>query len=159
MVNVSVISAIISAVVAILIAVANHFIIEPWKEKKRWKKQQLANFYAPLYGLVLARINLVKSRCLAAKKIMLGSIKEKDFLNDEYLNKFVLLNAGYASNQLLELWVKYCGSFPRPSDEIKHDFVATLIKEYNSLKKDLKLDHDPDELETGIPDIIKSIRN
>lgn len=151
-------SVIISASVAILIAIANHFIVEPYKEGRKWKKQQLSNLYAPLYALVLARMNLVRELIIRKKKLMLGSVEPSVLLSKDYMHEFIMKNAGYGSKEFLESWSKYISIFP-PSEAVTDDFIETLVRDYNRLKKELGQDFNQRELGTGIPEIVKELRD
>ncbi|MEQ2528837.1 hypothetical protein WMO40_19350 [Bacillaceae bacterium CLA-AA-H227] len=74
------------------------------------------------------------------------------------MNNLFLEQSGYASDQLIEEWVKYSGSMKSLTTEAgARPFVVQLVKDYNKLKKDLKLAYSKDELETGIPDILKGV--
>ncbi|RTR36247.1 hypothetical protein EKG37_01435 [Robertmurraya yapensis] len=156
--DIRIISAVISAGVALLIAVLNHFVITPIKEKKASKREKLKKLYAPLYSLVIARINISKAQSVIQKKIMLGTAKPSVWLNSDFMNNLFLEQSGYASDQLIEEWVKYSGSMKSLTTEAgARPFVVQLVKDYNKLKKDLKLAYSKDELETGIPDILKGV--
>ncbi|CAH0120428.1 hypothetical protein PAE9249_02947 [Paenibacillus sp. CECT 9249] len=156
--DIRILSVIISATVAILIAVSNHFLVEPFKEKRKWKKQQLSNLYSPLYALISARIYLVKDLCIQRKKIMLGSVDPSLILSKDYTHEFILKNAGYGSKVFIEAWSNYVGSF-LPKNEVTLEFVTTLVKDYNKLKKELGQEYNVEELKTGIPEVIKELRN
>lgn len=154
--DIRLLSVIISASVAIFIAVLNHFIITPIKEKRSRKRERLKNLYAPLYGLVTARINLIKPQIETRKRIMLGSLGDSAWLNSEYMDKLFIEKAGYASNDLIEAWVNYSSVLPGTQKNAS-PFVIQLVKEFNQLKKDLNLPFDYKELKTGIPKILQDV--
>lgn len=157
--DIKLVSVIISASVAILIAVANHFIIEPIKERRRWKKQQLTNLYAPAYALLCAKISPIVDLCLRKERIIIGHSDLYSFLDKDGLHELILKNAGYGTMEFLDAWTEYIGSFPKPNEDTVHKFVTILVKDFNQFKKDLKQKYNEVELETGIPEVIKGLRN
>ncbi|EFU42931.1 hypothetical protein PVOR_05750 [Paenibacillus vortex V453] len=152
------ISAIISAVIAITIAVANHFIIEPIKEWRRWKKQQLANLYYPVYSLVVARLISTKKVSIDKESFFWGSTDTFKIMDKDTLHELILKNSGYASMELLEAWSEYIGAFPTPDAKLTSQFISVLTKDFNQLKKEIGHKFNQAELETGIPDVIKDLR-
>lgn len=157
--DIRMLAAIISAVVAIVIAVVNHFIVEPMKAKKQWKKQQLSNFYAPAYGLAVAKVNLVRDYCLDKKVIGLGATEDTlGVLKKDYFAEFIVKNSGYASQEFLEVWIGYIGKFPSATSKESTGVVITLVKDYNRLRKELGYEYNKEELESGIPEVIKELR-
>lgn len=146
-----------ASVVAILITMIIHFRIEPRKAEKKKKQQELLNLYGPLYVLVSSRINLVRNKCLEQKRILLGSDPDKKHLLRRNMERYMLKNAGYGSVKLMDAFVEYVSS-DRPDEEVTNEFVFTLVKEFNSLKKELDLPYNEEELKTGIPDVIKELR-
>lgn len=154
--DIRIVSVIISATVAILIAILNHFIITPIKDRRNRKREQLKNFYAPFYGLVTARINSIKPYIVTQGRIMLGGKSDSSWLNSEYMDKLFIEKAGYASNDLIEAWVNYSSVLQGTQNATP--FVNQLVKEYNQIKKDLKLPYDKTELKTGIPKILKDVK-
>ncbi|MEK4977190.1 hypothetical protein [Bacillus sp. FSL K6-6540] len=151
-------SVIISATVAIIIAVGNHFLVEPYKEKRRWKKQQLSNLYAPLYALMSAKMNLIKDQIISKNKLMIGSVEPSPLLSRDYMNEFIMKNAGYGSMEFLEMWGKYISSL-KPDDETTSNLVKSILCDYNNLKKELGQEFNQVEIDTGIPEIVKELRN
>ncbi|MFB7120698.1 hypothetical protein ACWOMK_25705 [Bacillus thuringiensis] len=51
----------------------------------------------------------------------------------------------------------YTTSYEVPR-EVTFKLVTTIVKEYNQLKKELKMEYNEDELKIGIPEIIKEFR-
>ena len=149
---------IISASVAILVAILNHFVITPYKEKKKRKREQLKNLYAPLYGIINVRTKLVIDLSMRKKKLMLGNIDDTHYQTREFMETFILNNAGYSSNELLDVWIEYCVQFGNYEKEKTEQLVMTVVIEYNQLKKDLNLPYNKEELITGIPESIKEYR-
>lgn len=88
---------------------------------------------------------------------MLGGINNSTWLNSEFMDKFFIENSGYASNELIEDWINYTTEFPVTNKNAK-PFVLQLVKEFNQLKKDLRLPYNKKELETGVPDILKDVK-
>ncbi|UTR11056.1 hypothetical protein MM300_01605 [Evansella sp. LMS18] len=149
---------VISASVALIIAIGNHFIIEPIKAKRQWKRQQLTNFYAPSYGLTLAKINIVKDFCLSKKRISLGTADTLKVLSKDYFAEFIIKNSGYASPEFLNAWKDFIGKFPSPTEKETREVVSVLVKDYNRLRKELGYTYNQKELDTGIPEILKELR-
>ncbi len=118
--DIRILSVIISASVAIFITVFNHFIYTPIKEKCNRKREQLKTFYAPLYGLVIARIYLIKPEIVKRGKIMLGGLSDSSWLNNEYMDKFIVEKTGYASYALIEEWMKYSTEFRSNRKKLCH---------------------------------------
>lgn len=92
--------------------------------------------------------------------------------NKHYLIKTIIDNSDIASQDLLKLAVSYRLSYEFYSDNEKHirneiinkiadeeelrlirEMVCCIVKEYNSLRKDLKMSFDETELKTGEPNI------
>ena len=85
--------------------------------------------------------------------------------NKHMINNLILENYMFASPQLIKLAVghRYClDYYTAPKDDIHttycknqelsiiKDIVVTVVKEYNQLRKDLKMDYDEKELHSGI---------
>jgi hypothetical protein len=156
-IDIRIISVLISAGVALFIAILNHFVITPIKENRARKREKLKNLYAPLYSLVMTRVNLIKPQIVTSGRYMLGGLSDSTWLNKEYMHKFFLEKAGYASNDMINAWISYSSAI-NPSQDITKRFVFQLVKEYNQLKKELRLPYNKKELETGIPDILKGVK-
>lgn len=149
-------SAGISAVIAVLTFLILHFFIEPYKEKKRRKFERLHNLYSPLYALILARAHLYDSFTIPKKSVvMLGSIKDHEFLTKEFTDKLMFDNSSYASTELLDAWGKYVSSIGITPNDVVERFVKIAVKDYNELKKQLRMEYDREEYETGLPKIFR----
>jgi hypothetical protein len=156
--DIKLLSVLISGSVALFIAVLNHFIITPYRESNNRKREQLKNLYAPLYGIINVRTKLVIDISLKSKKLMLGNDADTKYQTREYMENFILDNAGYASNELLDAWIEYSSQLVGFNKEKTERLVITTVKEYNLLKKKLHLPYNKDELRTGIPESIKEYR-
>lgn len=153
-----ILSAIISATIALFVAVLNHFIVTPIKEKKERKRDQLTILYAPLYSLICLRLSIPKEHSLSRRKLMLGDIGDIEYQKREYMEKLIMDRSGYCFNDLMEAWVNYAsqlGDFDKKNTE---ELVVSVVKGYNQLRKELKLPYDKEELNTGIPGVIKEYR-
>jgi hypothetical protein len=150
-------TALISAGVALFIAVLNHFIITPIKEKRANKRSKLKNFYAPLYSLVSSRLNLVKPQIVMKQQYMLGSKSESKYFNKEYMEMFFLERSGYASDELIKTWIELTSSLVPDPNKTKR-FINQLVKEYNQLKKELGMEYNKKGLQTGIPEVLKDVK-
>ncbi|MCA1319772.1 hypothetical protein LC085_07580 [Bacillus tianshenii] len=152
-IDIRVVTGIISALVAILISVINHFIVEPIKRKRQRKRDQLHNLYAPLYSLFNYRMEISITHIAQTQSIKLGGIKGDEISSKEYLTRLFMEKAGYASESLIDHLTEYCGNInitPGMTDRL----VRTTVKEYNQLKKDLKIPYNLAELETGFPELL-----
>jgi hypothetical protein len=156
--DIKLVSVFISASVALFIAVLNHFIITPYKERRNRKREQLKNLYAPLYGIINVRSKLVIELSMKSKKLMLGNADNMEYQSREHMEKFILDKAGYASNELLDAWIEYSSQLVGFKKETTERLVFTVVKEYNQLKKDLNLPYNEEELRSGIPESIKEYR-
>ncbi|WP_226087468.1 hypothetical protein [Mesobacillus sp. S13] len=156
--DVKLISVLISGSVALFIAVLNHFIITPYKERKNRKREQLKHLYAPLYGIINVRVKLVIEMSMRAKKLMLGNVDNKEYQSGVFMEKFIIEKSGYCSDELLEAWIEYSSQFGEFKKETTERLVVAVVKEYNQLKKDLNLPYNKEELKTGIPESIKQYR-
>ncbi|AXR16974.1 MULTISPECIES: hypothetical protein [unclassified Bacillus (in: firmicutes)] len=176
----------IPAIVAILTFVVLHFIIDPWKAKKKWKEERFKNLYAPLYTIIISRLGAagLLNAVSKGKRIYFGSAGEEGKINNDYMIEFTLKNSAYASNDLLNAIHDYTYFISstrsiiksvsdkeertqREADDLKEAsrkreeytkrLVITFVKEYNQLKKDLDMDYNKVELETGIPEFLKDL--
>lgn len=95
-------SAIISAFVALFVAVLNHFNVTPIKERHNRKRGQLKNLYAPLYTLICIRLQINELDSLESDKLSLNSLSTKEFTKEEFMEKFLFEKSGYCSNSLME---------------------------------------------------------
>ncbi|WP_406944500.1 hypothetical protein ACJA3J_15110 [Halobacillus sp. SY10] len=153
-------SIIISASVAIFIAVLNHFIITPIKDKRNRQREQLKNLYAPLYNLLSYNILILKDASIRQKEILLGYVQsdKNNYKSKDYLEEFMLQRAGYCSDELMEVWTKFTTYNISPENGISSRLVKTVVKEYNKIKKELNMGYNKEELSTGIPECIKELR-
>lgn len=154
-----ILSAIISATVAIFIAVLNHFVITPIKEKKQRKSEQLKVLYAPLYSLICLRILMVKKISLSERKLMLGNMGDNEYQKKEHMEKMIMDRSGYCFNDLMDAWITYASQFASFKKEHTEQLVISVVKGYNQLRKELKLSYSKEELKTGIPEVIKEYRD
>jgi len=154
-----ILSAIISATVAIFIAVLNHFVITPIKEKKQRKSEQLKVLYAPLYSLICLRILMVKKISLSERKLMLGNMGDNEYQKKEHMEKMIMDRSGYCFNDLMDAWITYASRFASFKKEHTEQLVISVVKGYNQLRKELKLSYSKEELKTGIPEVIKEYRD
>jgi hypothetical protein len=154
--------AVIASVVLFLIL---HYWIEPGKEQRRKKEESLKSLYAPLYTMVIARLHVGKllTGALNGREIHFGYVGGKEFINDEYMIEFFLSNSSYASNGLIIVMQSYIENVYSDDRNAKLEYTEKLtklvIREYNLLKKDLKLDHCNSELSTGLPSFIIEMRS
>lgn len=92
-------------------------------------------------------------------------------LNKKELCDYIITNGSLASQKLLKLAVSYrfaydhySGNKTGGSIDVKEeaddeefrmikDIVITIVKDYNSLRKELKLEYSEDEMKTGIPSL------
>ncbi|WP_163581125.1 hypothetical protein [Gracilibacillus saliphilus] len=151
-------SVIISAGVALFIAVLNHFIVTPWKERRRRLREQYSNLYAPAYALICASIKIAKRKSLLHKSLSLGSKSLNGYQSLSNMEQFIHERSGYANDNLINAWVNYSSQLEEPKKEYTEDLVISIVKGYNQLKKQLGMKHDKEELKTGIPDCIKEYR-
>lgn len=155
----TILSAIISASVALFISILNFFVITPIRENKERVRKQVNELYAPLYGIVCARLIIIKGKgSIHGGKLMLGSLEGVDYTERSYMEKYLLDNSGYASDKLMSAGLNYLSDVVRYNERHTYDFITTLVKEYNAKKKKLKLDYNINELETGIPECVKELR-
>lgn len=155
--DIRIISVLISASVALFIAILNHFIITPIKEKRKRKREQLNNLYAPLYSLISTRLNIVKPQIVIKGEYLLGSNQQSVYLNKEYMETFFLERSGYASDKMIDAWIGYTGVII-PDRKATKNFITQMVFEYNQLKKELGLNYNSRELETGIPEVLKDVK-
>jgi hypothetical protein len=150
--------AIISAGISVLVFIILHFIIEPHRQRKLMLKERLAKLYAPVYGLLIARLKLGKTVFPNQQRMTLGGMKEHSFLTKETLEELVYNNLSYADLELIETWSEYAGSVHGVNLDISDKFISSVVKEYNLLRKKLKLPYNREELKTGIPESHKHLR-
>lgn len=137
-----------------------HFVIEPIKRKKEYKKERLKSLYSPLYVLVSHKIvmgnhaNKINGR---PTKIIFGGKNELDFTKDEYMIKFFMDKSSFASVELIDAFNDYYMKklLNDVQDLSAERIMKLVVKEYNQLRKDLKLDYSREELKTGELKILK----
>jgi hypothetical protein len=89
---------------------------------------------------------------------MLGHTNNKPHLQPDFMEEFIIRNSGYASENLIAAF-KDLASTDGPIDkDISERFTKTVVIDYNKLKKDLKIHYNKEELLTGIPEVIKELR-
>ncbi|PGS67595.1 hypothetical protein [Bacillus thuringiensis] len=176
----------IPAVVAILTFLVLHFIIDPWKAKRKWKEERFKNLYAPLYTIIISRLGAagLPNAVSKGEEIYFGSAGEEGNINNDYMIEFTLKNSAYASNDLLNAIHDYTyfisstssniQSVSDKKEETKREaddlieasrkrkvytkrLVITFVKEYNQIKKELDMEYSQGELETGIPGFFKDL--
>ncbi len=154
--DIGVLSGIISVIVSILTFVFLHFVIEPIKQKKQFKEDQLKNLYAPLYSMIMTMSKLGSEyrRDHIIHMYMEGDV----MLNKKHRDELILANMGYASREFIDIWTSYCKVLGEEKIPILHEFSKLVIKEYNQLRKDLGYPFDDEELETGVPTHYKHLR-
>lgn len=146
----------ISAIVSLLTFIFLHFVIEPRKRKRLRLEESYKNFYAPLYSIVVQRVGVAKSMQGKKDKLQLGRILENkkpiEFLEDDYMFKFIIDNSSFASVDILDEFFQYASlRFKLGSERKSENFIKILTKEHANLRKSLGLDYDEQELKTGIP--------
>lgn len=151
------------AMVALATFLLLHLIIEPRKEKKKKRKEKFKELYAPLYMMINARLY---SCVMFGRQI--GRIDElyfesagtqHGFIDDDYMIEFILKNSSHASVDLLnrlEQYISNASEGAEDAEELKK-LVVTVVKEYQQLRKELKIDYNKEELKTGIPDKVRLV--
>ncbi|MEI2396133.1 hypothetical protein [Paenibacillus phytohabitans] len=149
-------SAMISAAVAVLIFFILHFIVDPYKEKRKLTQERLQKLYSPLYALILARGRVYKDtmRTTSKDKLSLGSIKDHPFITREFMDKLIFENMAYASVELMDSWSSYVSRGSAPLEiTVIENLIKISVRDFHKLRKELRLDYDKTELETGIPQL------
>ena len=152
-IDIRILAVIISALVSISIVLLKEFVFDGLKHRKEDKNERLKNFYAPFYSILLHRLHFG----VTTGSLTLGSGSNHKFTAEEYMDDFIVKNAGYASEELLAAWIIRSNAFP-PSPQMSRDLISIAVKEYNDLKKQLKLEYSTEELKTGVPDMFKEFR-
>ncbi|MBH0345684.1 hypothetical protein BK731_00600 [Bacillus thuringiensis serovar muju] len=139
-----------------------HYVIEPRKEKKRKKSEQFKELYAPLYMIINARLGslVMYGRKYGAEQLYFNNAGAPGIINDNYMIEFVLKNSSYASNELLsvlDIHIRNVSEERYKYIELEN-LVKVIVKEYQQLRKELKLKYDEKELETGLPTKVREIR-
>jgi hypothetical protein len=176
----------IPVIVTLLTFLILHFFIDPRKEKKKWREDRFKNLYAPLYTIIISRLGAagLLNEVREGKEFYLGSGGEKGHIDNDYMIEFTLKNSAYASKDLLNAIHDYTYFITstrsiitsvssnkertkKEADDLKEAsrkrvlytkrLVTILVKEYNQLKKELNMNYDQEELETGIPEFLKDL--
>jgi hypothetical protein len=151
-------SVFVSAAVALITFLIVHFFIEPMKEKKRRKLEQYKIFYASLYTIVITRASIAKDFSIKHNRMALGHTDKKPHLQPDFMEEFIIKNSGYASENLIDAFKDYASSVGVIEKDISERFTKTVVKDYNKLKKELKMNYNKAELQTGIPEVLKEFR-
>lgn len=155
--DIRIISAFISAGVALLSFIVLQFFIEPWKQRRKLLEDRHNKLYAPLYGIVIARGKL--GHFDKNQSVIRLAQTDEHFLNRETMEKLVYDNAGYASLELMTAWAKYTSAIGHFSSELTIEFVSIVLKDYHTIRKQLRIPYNKEELRTGIPDEYEYLRN
>ncbi|MGR5996622.1 hypothetical protein ACT7DF_06215 [Bacillus cereus] len=148
----------VPAIVALGTFVLLHFVIEPRKERKRKRKEKFKELYSPLYMIINARLSLIRThgRRNGAKELYFSDAGSPPFINDNYMIEFTLENSSYASFKLLnelDAYIRSCTESGGGDHEKVEELIKIVVKEYQQLRKELKLEYDKSELETGIQNL------
>ncbi|MDM5209215.1 hypothetical protein [Cytobacillus kochii] len=73
------------------------------------------------------------------------------------MEEFIIKNSGYASENLIDVFKDYSSSVGVIEKVISERFTKTVVKDYNKLKKELKMKYKKSELRTGNPEVLKEI--
>ncbi|MFE1631068.1 hypothetical protein ACFLFF_30500 [Brevibacillus reuszeri] len=133
-----------------------HWIITPYREKIKARHEQLTKLYSPLYGLLIARLEIGNK--INPDRLTLGNVREHDYLSKNAVEKLIYDNLGYASPELISIWAKYTTSIRNVSPEIQEQLIKTVIIDFNKLRKLLRLPYNEEEMSSGIPEIYKHLR-
>jgi hypothetical protein len=140
--------AFITGAVAIIIFVINHiitFCVNYHNKKKTKIENKLKALYSPLYLQI--RVQSMSDSRFDLEAVTLDTRRPGFGL--EEIDKLLNENAIYASNELIEKWMEFV--LYRFSKGTGHNFAIIVVKEYNELRKKLKLEYDEIELATGFP--------
>lgn len=157
----------IPVIVSIITFLILHLFIEPIKAKKKHREDSLKNLYAPLYTIILCRLGVggvmarINKNITGERQIVLGSVGNKGLTSFDYMLEHVLKNSGYASHALLleinRYSEKYLAKEVTATDS--ENLMIVIVKEYNALKKKLKMEYSKPELKTGIPTYVEEVLN
>ncbi|MDA2383541.1 hypothetical protein PDN41_17550 [Bacillus cereus] len=139
-----------------------HLVIEPRKEKKKKRKEKFKELYAPLYMMINAMLTsvILYERENGAERLYFTNAGSKGFIDNDYMIEFVLKNSSYASVELLselDIYIRHATGGNLTSLEYEN-LTKIVVKEYQQLRRELKLKYDKKELKTGIPTSIGDIR-
>ena len=156
------ITAIATSVVTLGLFLLLHYVIEPRKEKKRKKSEKFKELYAPLYMIINARLGslVMHGQKYGAEQLSFNNAGAPGIINDNYMIEFALKNSSYASIELLhvlDIHIRNTSDGWYNHMDIE-ELVKVIVKEYQQLRKELKLKYDEKELETGIPTKVREIR-
>ncbi|MED1478215.1 hypothetical protein COF81_19670 [Bacillus pseudomycoides] len=161
------IAAIVTSTITLGLFLFSNYVIEPRKEKKRKKEEQLKNLYAPLFTMIITELVSVPIGVRNNQtEMVLFTDRSKEYCkNNSHFVKFALDNSRYASAKLLFELHKYVEDvmveYHSPKNPIifpVDNLVRVIVKDYNQLRKELKEEYDTDELITGIPNVIKKTK-
>ncbi|WP_235713329.1 hypothetical protein [Bacillus mycoides] len=155
-------AAMVTSIVTLVLFLLLHYVIEPCKEKKRKKSEKFKELYAPLYMMINARLTTVilHEEQKGAENLHFTNGGSEGFIDDDYMIEFVLKNSSYASVELLwelDNYNRYATDGTLTSLEYEN-LTKTVITEYQQIRKDLGLEYNEKELETGLPTAIRHIR-
>lgn len=152
--------------VVVALFVVLHFIVEPRKEKIKWKREQLTKFYAPLYATLNAqgdfwiRLQEMSGQERPDKLIFATRGDGPNYQDRDHLENFIYEHSGYANLDLLAAWTRHVSAPDRcVSDADEKAFCKAIVAGYNQLRKELGLDYNEQELTTGIPEIYSYLRD
>jgi len=116
------------------------------------QQQQLDKLYSPLYSSfreAYSRFQSWKNANPDTELPLQPFFKTKE--QEENLSRLFVENSGYASQTLLRFWTDYKAhdDDKEKRNELRKKVISTLIREYNLLRQQLKLDFDKTEIKTG----------
>lgn len=81
------------------------------------------------------------------------------FIDDDYMIEFILKNSSHASVDLLNRLEKYISNVSEGTEDAEEleKLVVTVVKEYQQIRKELGIEYNEKELETGIPDKVRRV--
>ncbi len=120
--------------------------------------EQYKNFYAPLYTIVLTRASIVKEHSIKQNRMMLGHTDKKPHLQPDFMEEFIIKNSGDASQKFIETFKDYASKMGSIDKETSKDSHNTVVKDYNKVNRQLKMNYNKKELLTGIPEVLKELR-
>ncbi|HDX9660570.1 TPA: hypothetical protein ROY05_005311 [Bacillus toyonensis] len=156
------IAVMVTSIVTLGLFLLLHYVIEPRKEKKRKKGEKFKELYAPLYMIINARLSslVMHGQKYGADQLYFSDAGAPGIISDNYMIEFALKNSSYASPELLnalDIHIRNISEDKYRYMDIEN-LVKVIVKEYQQLRKELKLEYDEKELATGIPNRIIEIR-
>lgn len=114
------------------------------------KQRQLENLYSPLYRFYRESYSRFDSWRANNPDT---TLERQPFFQPEgesFVERLIAQHSAYASTELIRLWADLNATDDKP-EKLKRRkvFVETMIREYQELRKSLKLDYDRDELARG----------